>query len=155
MQWNYYPVIKRNELLSAHKITRVTLKCIFLSERSQKWKDYIRCAPIWHPGKGENIVMTKRPVTISKGCWIGKAQGFVSACGKIYKMNLGHPAVLERGHTQKTKQKLKNKQKPKQPHIGGRVCHRNTRTNSRKCPRGQSWNNLSNKEVLIITQSIK
>ena len=56
--------------------------------------------------------MTKRPVIISvffcgKGCQIGKVQGFIFyfSGGKIYKMNLGHPVVLERGHTQKMKQK--------------------------------------------------
>ena len=68
IQWNYYPVIKRNELLT-HKNTWVNLKCIFLSERSQCEKATFCMVPIRHSGKGKTIVMTKRPVIIKGFLW--------------------------------------------------------------------------------------
>lgn len=63
----YYSVIQKNDL-SSHDTTEMNLKCVFLSERSQREESaYCMIPTLWHFGK-ESFRDSKKPISC-QGLW--------------------------------------------------------------------------------------
>ena len=79
----YYSVIQTNEL-SSHDTTKMNLKCIFLSERSQcEKRSYCMIPTLWHFGKDKTFETVKSS-SVVRGCggemvkiWIGGTESLL------------------------------------------------------------------------------